>query len=144
MDELYTDKLLEAAASLPAARHLDAASGSGRRTSKVCGSEVEVDLLLEEGKVADFAMRVKACALGQASSGLVAACLIGAKTAELRALASKMEGMIRHGGPAPQGRFAALEALTAIRAYPARHASTLLIFGAITDALDEAEARHAA
>lgn len=144
MDDLYSNALLEAAASLPEARRLDAADGRGRRVSKVCGSAVEVDLALEAGKVSDAALRVKACALGQASSSLLARALVGAESGELRALQSVMTAMIREDGPAPEGRFADLSVLRPIHAYPARHASTLLIFGAVVDALDEAEARHAA
>lgn len=144
MDELYSKMLLEAAASLPAASRIDDADGRGRRVSRVCGSEVEVDLKLDRGIVSRHALRVKACALGQASSSLLSAALDGASAAELRALRPVMEAMLREGGPAPAGRFANLSALAPIRAYPARHASTLLIFGAVVDALDEAEARHAA
>jgi NifU-like protein involved in Fe-S cluster formation len=144
MDDLYTERLLEAASSLPEARRLEAPSGTGRRTSKVCGSEVEVDLRLEDGVVADYALRVKACALGQASSSLMAKDLIGSAPEELLALKDTMERMVREGGRAPGGRFAGLEALAPIHAYPARHASTLLIFGAVADALEEAQAREAA
>lgn len=144
MDDLYSNALLEAAASLPAARTLDAPDGQGRRVSKVCGSEVEVDLALAHGEVADAALRVKACALGQASSSLLAAVLVGSSEQELRALRDTMEAFIRDDGSAPEGRFEALDVLRAIQDYPPRHASTLLIFGAVVDALDEAEARHAA
>ncbi len=144
MDDLYSDILLEAAGSLPPASALDEPAGTGRRVSNVCGSEVEVDLALDAGVVTNFAMRVKACALGQASSSLLAKVLQGAPASELRDLPPVMEAMLREGGPAPVGRFAVLEALKPIEAYPARHASTLLIFGAVVDALDEADARAAA
>lgn len=144
MDDLYTNALLEAAASLPAARTLDDPDGQGRRVSKVCGSEVEVDLKLKGGAVSDCALRVKACALGQASSSLLARHLSGATPAQLRALQATMESMVRDDGPSPEGRFAELEMLRAIHAYPPRHASTLLVFGAVVDALDQAEARDAA
>ena len=144
MDDLYSDILLEAAGSLPPASSLDEPAGTGRRVSKVCGSEVEVDLALEADIVTEFALRVKACALGQASSSLLAKRLKGSSASELRDLRPVMEAMLREGGPPPVGRFAALEALKPIEAYPARHASTLLIFGAVVDALDEADARAAA
>ena len=144
MDDLYSNALLEAAASLPAAGTLDAPDGQGRRVSKVCGSEVEVDLALADSKVADVALRVKACALGQASSSLLAKVLVGSSVEELRALRDTMEAFIREGGPAPEGRFKGLEVLRPIQEYQARHASTLLIFNAVVDALNEAEARHAA
>lgn len=144
MDDLYSDLLLEAAGSLPPADQLDAPSGQGRRISKVCGSEVEVDLQLKEGVVTDHALRVKACALGQASSSLLSKVLNGSSASELRGLRDTMEAMLRKGGSEPVGRFAELVALKPIRDYPARHASTLLIFSAVVDALDEAETAHAA
>lgn len=144
MDDLYSNRLLEAAASLPPAARLDQPHGQGRRTSRVCGSEVEVDLLLDDGVVSDFALRVKACALGQASSSLLAGVLKGSSADELRALAPVMEAMLRDNGPPPEGRFAELAVLQPIRDYPPRHASTLLVYGAVVDALDEAEARRAA
>lgn len=144
MDDLYSNALLEAAASLPPAGRLDAPSGSGRRVSKVCGSEVEVDLRVEEGIVTDAAYRVKACALGQAATSLFASVLKGATIQELQALEPVVEAMVREQASPPTGRFAPLEALAPIYAYPGRHASTLLVFGAVADALIEAEARHAA
>ncbi|NRA28839.1 MAG: iron-sulfur cluster assembly scaffold protein, partial [Parvularculaceae bacterium] len=104
----------------------------------------EVDLALADSKVADVALRVKACALGQASSSLLAKVLVGSSVEELRALRDTMEAFIREGGPAPEGRFKGLEVLRPIQEYQARHASTLLIFNAVVDALNEAEARHAA
>lgn len=144
MDDLYSNRLLEAAAALPPARRLDQPSGTGRRVSRVCGSEVEVDIALDGDVVIDAALRVKACALGQASSSLLAEVLVGSTIDQLRQLQPVMERMIREAGPAPEGRFAPLEALRPIHSYPPRHASTLLVFGAVADALDEAEARNAA
>ncbi|MEM7740900.1 MAG: iron-sulfur cluster assembly scaffold protein [Pseudomonadota bacterium] len=144
MDDLYSDILLDAAGRLPPAATLAEPDGTGRRVSKVCGSEVEVDLQLDEGHISDFALRVKACALGQASASLMANKLKGSTPSDLRALTPIMEAMLREGGPPPDGRFAHLEALAPIKAYPARHASTLLIFGAVVDALDEADSRAAA
>jgi NifU-like protein involved in Fe-S cluster formation len=70
--------------------------------------------------------------------------LNGAGVDELRALRTIMEAMLREGGPPPKGRFETLGVLAPIKAYPGRHASTLLIYGAVVDALDEAEARNAA
>jgi len=144
MDDLYSNALLEAAASLPPSRALDAPDGQGRRVSKVCGSDVEVDLAISDGVVTDGALRVKACALGQASSSLLAHVLVGSPVEALQALRDTMESFIREEGPAPEGRFAPLEALRPIQEYEARHASTLLIFNAVVDAIKEAEARHAA
>ena len=138
ISELYSGAILDAAASIPAARTLDAPDASARKVSRVCGSEVEVDLNLEDGVVSDFAMRARACALGQAAASLMAQNIVGATPAELFALRDEMRAMLKAGGPPPRGaRWSSLAALEAIRDYPQRHASTLLVFEATADCLEQ-------
>ncbi|GGD19034.1 iron-sulfur cluster assembly scaffold protein [Aquisalinus flavus] len=144
IEKIYSNALLEAAGSIPRARRLDDADATARKFSRVCGSEVTVDLKLEEGVVSDFAVSAKACALGQASSSLMAKTIIGATPEELRMLHRQMVAMLKEEGPVPAGeRFAELAKLEPIREYPARHASTLLVFDAVIDCLDHIEAATA-
>ncbi len=138
----YSDRLLAAAAAIPPARRLDAPDASARRASRICGSEVEVDVKLNGDIVGDFGMAVRACALGQASASMVARNIIGASVRELWRLRDDMRAMLKENGPAPLGaRWTELEALSPIRDYPSRHASTLLIFEAVVAALETAMAR---
>ena len=139
LNDLYSERLLAAAGAIPPARRLAAPHGSARKTSRVCGSEVAVDLRLENGVVADFGLEAKACALGQASASMMARAIIGAAPAELFALRDAVRAMLKEGGPPPSGaRWAEIEALMAIRDYPQRHASTLLVFEAVAAALEAA------
>lgn len=138
LNDLYSDALLEAAAAIPEKKHLEAADAVARRASKVCGSVVEVGLKLQDGMVADIALDVKACALGQASSSLLARHIRGATPKELRRLRHDMLAMLKEGGPLPAGaRWAELAKLQPIKDYPARHASTMLVFEAVVDCLDQ-------
>jgi NifU-like protein involved in Fe-S cluster formation len=138
LSDLYSDLILEAAASIPPARRLGAPDASATKTSRVCGSEVSVDLVMKGDVVADFGMEAKACALGQASSSIVARNILGARASELFALRNAMRAMLKSGGPPPGGeRWKELESLIAIRDYPQRHASTMLVFDAVCAALDE-------
>ena len=66
---------------------LPAPDASATAHSKLCGSTVTVDLKMDGGAVTDFAHDVKACALGQASSSIMARHVIGAKPDELRGCA---------------------------------------------------------
>ncbi|MBB4657805.1 iron-sulfur cluster assembly scaffold protein [Parvularcula dongshanensis] len=142
LDDLYSDALLEAAGSVPAARTLPDADATARRSSKVCGSSVELDLSVRDGVVADVALRVKACALGQASAGIFARTAEGATPAELHEAAAQMRAMLKEDGPPPSNpRFAEAAKLQPIKAYPARHASTLLVWDAAVDCLDQIAAR---
>jgi NifU-like protein involved in Fe-S cluster formation len=144
LNDIYNRRILELAAGIPRLGRLDHPDASATAYSKLCGSTVTVDLKLEGGKVSDFAHDVKACALGQASSSIMAAHVIGSTPDELREIREKVRAMLRDNGPPPDGRWADLAVLEPIRDYRARHASTLLTFDAVVDALDQIEARKKA
>lgn len=138
LSDLYSDRILDAAAAIPPARRLSAPDASAVKKSRVCGSEVVVDLIVKDGVVADFGMEAKACALGQASASVLARNIIGATAEELYALRDQMRAMLKEGGDPPNGaRWKELDALVAIRDYPQRHASTMLVFEAVCACLDE-------
>lgn len=137
IDSLYSDKLLDAAGRIPPRRRLVDADATSRKVSRVCGSEVGVDLSVRDGVIADIALDVKACALGQASSSLFANAIIGATPAEVREAVKAVRAMLKEEGAPPAGdRWAELATLAPIRDYPVRHASTLLVFDAVEECLD--------
>ncbi|RFC61951.1 iron-sulfur cluster assembly scaffold protein [Fulvimarina endophytica] len=140
IDDVYNSRILELAGNIPRTGRLDAPDASATAHSKLCGSTVHIDLKLDGGQVSDFAHEVKACALGQASSSVMARNIIGATPAELRAVRETMRAMLKENGPAPEGRFEDLKYLEPVREYKARHASTMLTFDAVVDALDQIEA----
>ncbi|HEY0435980.1 MAG TPA: iron-sulfur cluster assembly scaffold protein [Phenylobacterium sp.] len=141
IDDLYSAKVLKLAASLPRLGRLAAPDASVEKISKLCGSRVLVDVTVEDGRVADFAQEVKACALGQASASVLGAQVIGASLAELEAARAQLRAMLKDGAAAPDGRFADLGLLAPVKDYPARHASTMLAFEAVTEAVRLASAR---
>lgn len=144
LDDIYNAKILEYAGNIPLTGRLEHPDATAKAHSKLCGSTVIVDLKMADGKVSEFAHEVKACALGQASSSIMARTVIGSTPQELRQLRSTMYAMLKEGGPAPQGRFEEFRFLEPVRDYKARHASTLLTFDAVVDALDEIEAKQKA
>jgi len=52
--------------------------------------------------------------------------------------------MLKADGPPPSGKWAEFGVLEPVRGYKARHASTLLTFDAVADALDQIAARQSA
>jgi NifU-like protein involved in Fe-S cluster formation len=141
LDAIYNRRILELAAAIPRLGRLTAPDASARAHSKLCGSTVVVDLSVRDGRVSDFAHDVKACALGQASSSLMARHVIGATSDELIDLRDTMRRMLKENGPPPAGKWSDFAALEPIRDYKARHASTLLTFEAVADALQQIEAK---
>jgi NifU-like protein involved in Fe-S cluster formation len=67
---------------------------------------------------------------------------VGSRAAELREVGAAMRKMLKAGGPAPKGRWADLAALEPVKDYKARHASTLLVFDAVEDAVGQIEAKR--
>ncbi|HET9717673.1 MAG TPA: iron-sulfur cluster assembly scaffold protein [Pseudolabrys sp.] len=141
LNEVYNARILELAGNIPRLGRLSAPDASATAHSKLCGSTVTVDLKMSGGKVSDFAHDVKACALGQASSSIMARHVIGANPGELRELREKVRKMLKENGPPPTGKWADIAVLEPVREYKARHASTLLTFDAVVSALDQIEAK---
>ena len=143
LNDVYNAKILDLAANIPHLGRLAAPDASATAHSKLCGSTVTVDLKMDGPVVSDFAHEVKACALGQASSSIMARHVIGARAAELRELRETVRKMLKENGPAPTGKWADIAMLEPVRDYKARHASTMLTFEAVVSALDQIEAKKA-
>jgi len=143
IDDVYNAKILGFAGNISRIGRLPHPDASARAHSKLCGSTVVVDLSMRDGVVIDFAHDVKACALGQASSAIMAANVVGATAAELREVRETMQKMLKENGPPPNGRFADLKYLEPVRDYKARHASTMLTFDAVVDAIGQIERKQA-
>lgn len=144
MDEIYNTKILEFAGNITRIGTLEDADASAKAHSRLCGSRVTIWLKLDGDVVSDFAHDVKACALGQASSSVMARHVVGASVAELRQAKTDMLAMLQTGGEGPVGRFEEMRYLRPVKDYRARHASTMLTFDAVVDAIGQIEARRGA
>ena len=141
IDDLYSSKILGLAANMPRAGRLDAPEGSSEKVAKLCGSRIVVDVKVKDGRVADFAQDVKACALGQAAAAILGEHVIGASLDEIEQARDSLRSMLKSGGEPPEGRFKDLAVLAPVKDYPQRHASTMLAFEAAVDAVRQAGAR---
>jgi len=131
---LYSRDILRLAASIPHLGRLAGAKASAERRSPVCGSRVVVDLNLDaEGRVAALGQEVKACALGQASAALMGSHAIGCTAGELAEARDALAAFLV-GSRDDTGAWPGLSALSAAKAYPARHAAILLSFEAAAEA----------
>jgi SUF system NifU family Fe-S assembly protein len=143
INDVYNTRILEFAGNIQRLGRLQDPDASATAHSKLCGSTVTVDLKMEDGVVSDFAHDVKACALGQASSSIMARHVIGATAQELRAVRETMFKMLKENGGPPEGRFEDLKFLEPVRDYKARHNSTMLTFDAVVDCLNQIEKKTA-
>jgi NifU-like protein involved in Fe-S cluster formation len=145
LNDVYNHRILELAGSIPRIGRLRDPDASATAHSKLCGSTVTIDLKMDGDTVTDFAHEVKACALGQASSSIMALNIIGSNAGELRALREGMRKMLKEKGEPPaDGKWADIAVLEPVRDYKARHASTMLTFDAVVDAIGQIEAKRGA
>ena len=135
---LYSGRILALAADIPHHGRLAAPHGTARKRSPLCGSTVTVDVTVRDGRVAEFAQDVKACALGQAAAAVLGANVLGRDLDELTAAESALRAMLKDGGPVPAAPFDGYEVLLPARDFKNRHASILLALEATVAAMTEA------
>lgn len=144
LTDLYSDHIIEIAANQPRPGRLADAQASARKVARVCGSVIEVDIAVSDGVISGYGHEISACALGQTSAAIVAREIVGTPVEEFRQVRDEMAKMLKENGPPPAGtRWGELKWLEPVREYRPRHASTLLVFDAVCEALDKLDAAGA-
>jgi len=138
--KLYSARILGLAADIPHLGRLPHPQGSARRRSPLCGSTITADVVVQDGRITDFAQDVKACALGQASAAVLGQVVLGRSLPELEAAREALRAMLKEGGPVPPAPFDGYEVLLPARDYKNRHASIMLALEAVCEAMEAAQA----
>lgn len=131
---LYTPELLALAVELSTWPPLENAPLHGEARSPTCGSTLAMDVALEDnGAIGRLGMRVRACAVGQASAAIFARHAHGRDADRLASDLQQLEAWIAGEGAQPGWPDLAL--IDAARGYPARHGAILLPWKAALAAL---------
>lgn len=144
LSDVYNKRILELAANIPLLDRLPQPDATAKAHSRLCGSTVTVDLTMEGDVVTGFGHEVKACALGQASSSIMARHVVGSTADELRRVREQARAILKDQAEPPEGKWADLSVLVPVRDYKARHASTMLTFDAVVEAIAQIEQRRQA
>jgi NifU-like protein involved in Fe-S cluster formation len=142
LSDVYNKRILELAGNIPLLERLPTPDATAKAHSKLCGSTVTVDVSMEGDVVTAFGHEVKACALGQASSSIMARHVVGSTADELRRVREQARAILKENAEPPGGKWSDLSVLVPVRDYKARHASTMLTFDAVVDAIGQIEARR--
>ena len=135
--KLYSSRILALATELSAPSRLQKPDATVKKRSPLCGSAVIVDITIENGRVADFAQDVKACALGQAAASVLGKVVLGRSLDELLATRDALHKMLKTDGPAPEAPFDEMEVLRPAKDFKNRHASIMLSIEAVTEAMQK-------
>lgn len=139
IDELYSREILRRTTQLMHVGHLTAPQAVADKVAKLCGSTIHVEVCVVDSIVTEFAMQVKACALGQASAAILSQHVVGANVAEVIAARDGLRALLTGEEASFPERFSDLAILKTVKDFPARHASTLLALEATVEAIEAAQ-----
>ena len=124
----------------------------------LCGDEVVISMVVEDGKLADVKIGGSGCSISQSSASLMSAAVKGRPVGEVRRLINTFKGMMsiheaslehdgdRDGAEAPEpeeidlDKLGELAALQGVVKFPVRIKCATLSWNALAQGLDEVEA----
>jgi nitrogen fixation NifU-like protein len=108
-----------------------------RGSNPRCGDEVEVGVYGDGDRIDKVRFRGRGCSVCIASASMMTEAVGGKAKEDARRLCESVQGWFRQGAAdEPQTLPAELEALSAVRGYPARRRCVLLSWEALSDAID--------
>ena len=139
LDELYDEVILDHSRSPRKSRQLDDPDISGRAVNPFCGDEIDLELVLDGGRVACVGLRSKGCAINRASGSLLAEALADKSLEEIKTLSEAFTELMRHGTNPDSALddLGDLRALEGVRQFPVRIKCALLSWSALQDAMEE-------
>ena len=137
-EQLYQEMVVE---HKRAPRHfgtLPAPTHQARGRNPQCGDDVQVQLRLEEGRVADIAFDGQGCAICMASASMMTEAVLGRDIDMARDLQRRFRAVLT-GQAEPEGaELGKLVSLAGVRRYPSRIKCALLGWHALMHAIGEA------
>ena len=135
--KLYSLEILRLATSLPHNDTLETSDASATCRAPVCGSEMTVDVTLDDrNHITGLAIRAKACALGQASAAVLRSRALGQDTAQIRMVSDSLKAALQNGSG--DLVWPELEPFRYASDFPARHGAIMLPFDTLIAALEKA------
>lgn len=95
LNEIYTEVITDHSTSARNRRHLEQASVTLAGKNPSCGDEIELELLVRDGKIADASFTGVGCAISQASASMMIDLVRGKALPEVRQLAELFTAMIQ-------------------------------------------------
>lgn len=135
-DEIYAKELLRWAADTSHAGRLPEPKRGATVNNAMCGDKVTVEFSVDPThEIIACKHETKACVLTQASASILAAKADGESADSIARLRQKVTAMLKDGGEAPAGKWAAYAIFAPVREHKSRHTCVLLPLEAAEKAL---------
>lgn len=138
---VYNQELIALSSQAETPHHLDQPSARASAVSVICGSEVMVELGIENDRVTRFGYAVDACALTKSVVAVMKRAILGKTRGDIFQAGESLRAML-DGGAVPIGDWSNLKILSPVVDYKARHDSIMLPFEAVEKAFREVEKSH--
>src|SRR3954467_191944 len=114
---------------------LEAPTGSASLRNPLCGDEVEVQVELKDGRVADVRFSGRGCSISQASASMMTELVKGQTPDEVRALGERFAEMIRGDAAAANDKaLGQARALSGVARFPTRVRCAMIAWEAMARA----------
>ena len=146
LEELYREVILDHYRNPRRRGSLDGDHIHAEGTNPSCGDEFSLDIVIEDGTIADAAMQGQGCSISQASGSMMMDAIVGRSVEDVLALTHSFKVMmtIEEGDDPldpdrPGATLGDLEALQGVRKFPVRIKCADLAWTTLQDALAKAE-----
>ena len=137
LDELYHDAILDHRRNPRNQAVLESPDTSARAVNPFCGDEVDIQLVLADGRVSEVGVQAVGCSINQSTASMLSEAVVGKTAEEMRHLAGVFEGIMEGASPSASdvAEMFDLPTLSAVREYPVRIKCALLSWSALDEAL---------
>lgn len=138
-DDLYRELILDHYRRPRNRGPLSAPTVQAEGVNPVCGDEIHLDLVLEDGAIREVGFWGEGCSISQSSASMLTEGVKGRGLGEAEELAGKVRSMLVDGAP-PDGSLGDIEALEGVAKLPVRVKCALLAWNVLFEALRQARA----
>jgi len=139
-DELYRELILDHYRNPRHREPLAAPDVVAEGYNPLCGDEVELRLVFDDGRVRDLSLSGRGCSISQASGSMLTDAVIGKPVDEVRKLIDMFSAMVTDPTLTAPEALGDLEALQGVAKFPVRVKCATLAWHTLEDGLRQREA----
>lgn len=140
LDDLYRDIIIDHYRHPRHKGHLESPSATHEGLNPLCGDEVTIEVLVDDGRIADIAYTGSGCSISQSSASMMTDAVAGKPVPEARNVMHEFTELMRGNEDVDAEALGDLEAMTGVRKFPTRIKCATLAWHTLEEALKEAGA----